>query len=798
MIDFDILNSYGSTNERLRELFTLRTNEDPAIDRESEEGKKRVRDHETRERFRKELRSRLQEHVSFSLSNHQLYSAVDLAWDSSPVSKETVPLMLYAQNKIDISSCSSKLKGLRCAEPYLYTDDKGEVTGIDLPKFFEVNINLIRSIITRRLAAQSNKYSNLYPFYKYESRSTGVVGKLRADVTSQIVDVICDQYDYRHHDVQVVRDTLLYGHSVDFPRCSWERDVQWKKDGDGFNDANGRMAVKSELVREGITWCNPHPSRVFWDNAYPLSSINSDTGCEYVGYWDVKRFGDIHNNPMFFNRDHVGYSTGYLGFFTGYADYFNQYYCTVKPPVQSAFINGPEQNDRLSNVGLYSGERHDESCMVYEYFRKIKPLEWGVGEYPFPVWVRFVVAGDDTVIFAEFMPSRPAAYCGFNENDSRLVNISLAHELMPFQDQLTNLFSQLLMTLKADNFKVMVVDVDYLSEEQLKSFRKQATGTNYYSKTHVIEVSRKRLQEMGLDAAEVVKLVETRPGEATNLIFKSILQLLSMVERLMILSPNEQGQPSPREISATETVEISNSTTSVYNFISDSIDEFRSAKKRIVYESFMCCGSKDVRVPVLNRYTSKAIKAAGFIVSDGELDVVQDYDARSPKRHTLSGWKGNLLHDYIFTSRDGAERTINSQAATTLVQLVSSLLVQPNIMEALGKEKFYEIINEIFRLSGTGVDLNLELKDGENDGFGVSQDAQVMQIIEQLVQQVQQSAQDTEQMKQILSQAIEELGAIKAAIPPLPPPPQPFGAGGQRLPQGVIDALSAAPVPERV
>ena len=221
MIDYEILKEAGTTNERLRQVLT---NKEP----ESKDGK-------IRQKIEDLVGSRISEHVTYSLRNHHLYSAVDLAWDSSPINKTTLPLVMYAQKRIDAKACIRELEKTSSTSgssigKYLKRDESGKVTDIDLPKFFEVNVNLVRSFVTRRLAAQVNKYNNLYPFFKYESRTTGQIGKLRADALSQRMDIMADQYDYRHFQTQAIRDMFLYGHSVAFPRASWEREVQWTKD----------------------------------------------------------------------------------------------------------------------------------------------------------------------------------------------------------------------------------------------------------------------------------------------------------------------------------------------------------------------------------------------------------------------------------------------------------------------------------------------------------------------------------------------------------------------------------------
>ena len=45
---------------------------------------------------------------------------------------------------------------------------------------------------------------------------------------------------------------------------------------------------------------------LFWDLSYPVQSLNTDTGCEFAGYWKVVSYGDILDNSVYWNRRSVG------------------------------------------------------------------------------------------------------------------------------------------------------------------------------------------------------------------------------------------------------------------------------------------------------------------------------------------------------------------------------------------------------------------------------------------------------------------------------------------------------------
>lgn len=762
MIDLEVLAQYGTTNAALRSLFVVEamTPEEArkATREEREANEKKLK---FKEQLEKQIEGVLNEAILYSVRNYTYYGVMDITWDTSAISKQTLPLLLYAQGKLDMSSCTSALRTLPNADVYLKKGADGAVTGIDLPKFLTVEYNLVRSFITRRVSAQSNKYSNLWPYYKYESRSTGMVGKIRSDALSQRVDIMADQFDYRHHDVQCMRGMMMYTQVVDFIRSAWETDKQicQRPAPEGFEPAPGApLDLEEQIVREGVCFVNPHPSRTFYDKAHPLSSLNHDNGCEFVGYWDVCRYKDIVNNPLYWRREKVSYSPPSAAIFTDYRQYFTQYfdYSTLTPPTAvNSSMDLPGQNDMKNQLGIYSADMENSAVFRSEFFRKLRPVDYGIGTYPYPVWIRFVVAGDNTVIYAELCPSRPAAVLSFNAADGRMVNLSFGHSLMSYQDQMNNLLNQMLLLCQQECVKIFQINTDFIKEKKhLDWLRAKLSGQNFASGALVVEVSLSELSDAGIDprAYKAIEVTETKVGQSMATILSGMAQLITLVEKLEAMSPAEQGQPAPREISATEVNEISSTTSSVYTFISDSIDEFIAAKKEIIYESILACAKSQVRLPVLNRYSEKSIKQAGFeVVPEENEDYPGDY-----KRRTIIGSHRKLQHSYIFTTRDGAERPVNTQAANTLVQLLAQVINIPSILQAMGKEKLYNVINEIFRLSGAGIDMNLELREGEDDSLGAdpleelkSQVDQLVPLIQQLAEQVKGNAQALSEQQQV-------------------------------------------------
>ena len=744
MVNLDILEKNGCTQARLREIFT------------STEGK----DFETRERFQDLIQSRIIEGIRFSTKHAKLYMSVDIAWDSMPINKATIPLLQYAQGKITVEQCQEDLTSVNAADQFCEYDDDGNLKNINTLRLYEVSVNLIRSYVTRRVAAQVNRFSNLYPYFKYEARSTKMEDKVRADVLSQRVEMMTDQFGYRHLWGQVIRQMFMYGHSIAFPETSWTEEVQWREDVD---PVTGEKETSSFCEMAGVKLRTPHPTRVVWDQSKPLHDLNINQGPEWIGYWDIIRYGDIKDNPSTWNSDEISFTNSLHSLYSDYAEFFNYYFSDNMsfPKTQDQY---PFHNERTQHVGVYSSEDEDKGMFVTNMCLKVNPKRDGLGDYPHDVWVKFTVASDETIIYAEYLPSLPAIYGGINENDDRMANISVAHEIMPFQDQLSNIMTKMLHDMKISMMKIFCIDQDALDDDVKEYIKDALAEDSFYAKPKALFYSGQKAADLGINNKDFITIVGAQKelSAGINQSIQAILQLLNLVERLLILSPQELGQPAPREISATEVAEISSTTNSIYSFISEGIDDMRSAAKKLFYEHLVSCSTDKFTVPISQRYTDQVITDAGF---QSQEEGVSEASARN-----VIGEPTNLIHEYLFTSRDGAERARDTQSAQVLSQTLQGLMQVEGVPQALGKERIFGFLNEIFRLSGAH---DLRLDTDEADQQAEIGEMQNEQFVAQLKEQWPQLIQAVQQLMQVSQQASPQQPSAPEGAPPMEPQQQP-------------------------
>jgi hypothetical protein len=726
MVNKDILRKFGCTQERLREIFTATEGED----------------FYTRQHFQDMIQSRILEGIRSCAEHAKLYMSVDMAWDSLPINKSTIPLLQYAQGKINLEQCHDKLQDIGMSDKFCEYDDEGELKNINALRLYEVSVNIIRSYVTRRVAAQASRFCNLFPYFKYEPRSTALADKLRADVLSQRVEMMAEQFGYRHQFEQIIRHMFMYGHSVAFPETSWTEDIQWRYTSD---DLTGADNLESFAEKAGVKFVTPHPTRVIRDISQPLHDVNNNQGPEWIGYWDIVRYGDINKNPATWNADKISFTNSLSSIYNTYADFFGYYFKddVTFPKIGDMFSF---KNERTAQTGLYAAEDEDKGMFVTQMYMRVNPKRDKLGDYPHDVWLKLTVASDETVLYAEYLPSLPAVYGGINENDDRMANISVAHEIMPYQDQLTNILNSMLEQMKMSMFKIFAIDQDALDDDVKEYIKNALADDSFYAKPKALFYSGQKAADLGINNNDFIRVVDVQKelSAGINQSIQAILQLLNLVERLLILSPQELGQPAPREISATEVAEIANTTNSIYSFISEGVDDMRCAMKKVIYEHLVSCSTDSFVVPIKGRYSEQIIRDAGF-------DVETSGDPMASKRNVI-GKPSNLIYEYLFSARDGAERARDTQSAQVLGQLLMQLLQVPDMAKALGRERIFNMFNEIFRMSGAH-DLKLETDEADeeqeltnvgNEQFLAQlreQWPQVLKMLEALVQKEAQAQQ---------------------------------------------------------
>lgn len=742
---------------------------------------KKPEDWEIRRRFEYRIRSRVINGIATGINNARPLQAVDMAWDAPPIQKETIPLLLWAQGKIKHGDlCAGLLRDLdpTTAQKFVRKGADQKMM-VNIPRICDISINLVRSYVTRRHAAIAALWDNLWPLLKYDPRGTDEIAMLRADALTQRVDIMADDYNYRHFLSQCDRDKLLYCNSLIFPRSAWDKKTSIRRKASNVEGANGVSdKFESYVTAEGVDCVNPHPSRWFWDLGAPLANVNTDNGPTYLGYWDIVPYGTIRK-ASYYNIDHVVASEAWIQLVQMQSWYFAQYFdpCVLAWPNLGACADPSLMNDRTGNIGLYTAEMADKGVLLTQYFEKINPKLEGIGDYDADVWIRLVAAGDGTIVGAEFLPSIPACYGAINANDNRVANASLASEMLPYQDMASNIVATMIEQVRRSFTQLWVFNKDLLDEKTIKELTANAQNQEWWIDPKVLVVSISEKAELlqaggGLNLNAIVAQITTKLENAVTDALRALGQLLALADRLVNSSPNELGQPNPREVSARETQEISTTIQSIYSFYNEGPREQRAAFKKLVFESLICCGSDNFTVPVLRRYQKKTIEAAGFkVVEPGENATDKTV---MPEMTRIMGSVQGLNFSYYFDSRDGAERALNTQGAQVLQQFIVGLIQIPGVGQKIGARRLFTMLNIVARMAGAPDEFQLQLDDGEAEAMpqdgaeGGAIPPQVQQAIQQLMQNMQQLATKDSQLEQAVAVVMQKLGLPMPQQPPAP------------------------------
>lgn len=726
---------------------------------------------ETRRWWERRLMGRIQQGLYRNAQNFNKWAAIDLAYSSTPIHPMTLPLMRVAQGYISLSDCEKQIGALsNDARDRLFEKDaEGKLTGVKAPQLVDVSHNLVHSLTTRRVAAIATEINQQYPLNEYNPFSNSQEGKLVGDVMTQLGEQMAGAYGYRHDAEESVRQASLYSQCVKFKANAWhvERQTLPKRPVTKPDSATGvgqppPVEYERQIVREGVVFTMPHPSRIYYDITRPVARLNYDTGPQFVGHWEVVRIGDLQDSPAYFNKEVVVFDPVLYRWFVSNYAYLSQYFPDrMVAPIPAGGDAGrlALTNDRVAQIGVNAMMRYDMSTTISYHCERIIPKDVGFGTYEDPVWIRFCVAGMNTVIFAEVLGSMPASINAYNTSDNLMVSPSFAMQVLPYQEQISNLLTQLLRIQYQGLVRIWTLNTHGMSKENVEALTHALQYPDYLSaKDIILSYDLAQLQARGQDPATVItKLqqvkIETR--EKVTEIFQSILQLLAIAERLLFFSPQELGQVSPRTITASEAKMVNTTTLGIRDFHLVGIKQQLDADKRIIHDSYMAFGSDDLEVPVAERYDPEVVKRAGFeIVSTGEDGLF-----------TIRGKKLGLLYNYTYTTRNTDDLPPDTAVIQGYAQIYEIISKDPQLQAIQNPQDKVDLVNMLFgEISNGAIKFKADpakMKALIANGDQQAQLAQALPAIQRALQAMQQQIQ---QVSTAQSQNKQSIAALAKAL----------------------------------
>jgi len=736
MVDIKELTKAGYTDEKLKAIFTMLP------------GKMKDK-HPKASDLLKTDQSRIDDGIARTLDRARDFWAIDRAYD---ISSEQITYS-YARGLIS-NGATSKQDVLRLAKDFNLDkmlvkrvnsegkflnfenrpcSESDAAQDIHLPTFFTIYVPIVASYLKARWAKLFND-RNTVPLYKLEPYVLSLNSKLKARMITSRLSRMSTDMGYPAVERQSIHNALLYGICINFPEQEWLKEEH-------------TIDGKKTITKSGVPFVIPHPARVFYDMTQPLSSLNSDSGVSYAGYWTTQRFKDVHDNKEFWNRDVIQVNTNGKNPWqesSQFRLYQELYPCAAKFPQFAA--NG-SKNDREDKAFHYNHSEHSDSAVnLTVMFRKLNPKDYELFDYDGPVWFRFVYAGN-TVVHVKPWAYCPAIVYQYDADGNRANPSGIGQELLPYQDHMGNLLSQYLLSIKKNLIRIVMHDSDIVSNESLKLVRNESE--NALRGLQFIPVDSRELRNMGVnDAREGLKALNF-PPQNTQEILSAVTALLSMVERALGFSPQEIGAAASHQQSATEVVTINNNTSQRLQLTGSYIDEAMNARAKMLYEATIMYDSDEVFVSVAD-VTDKGrdlLKEMGFkIVEDGEHTV------------GVSGSKSALILGNFGVFRDATTRTNEPAVAQLMSGFLDRILSNPAIVQVVGPKFIFDRLNEIAEFFQLPVDFRLpadikmqpDPKQIEADQKAqADQQQQFQQMVQQIAAQVSQ---------QVVAEAMAKMG----------------------------------------
>lgn len=760
---------------------------------------------EETDNFKKLCAQRIRDGVQWNITNARLWYAIDRAYDL-PFYQTTHTMMRglidgnrseeQILNKVKDFGLSHVLTDIPCGcttSPCNCAKKKkldvAVFTNILVPAVMSYHTAIVAKLFTAR---------DSYPAFQFSPVRTTLQNKLRADIITSRVQVTSDQYGYRSIKRQAIHASTLYGFALQFPQEAWHRERQLDEAG------------KERVVKEGIRYCIPPPSRTYYDMSHRPDTINSDSGCRFGGYWHTVRYGEVKSQPGIWNTDRITYGTTDWTMTSGWRTYTELFPCAMSFPDIANVNTGVGDLDRESQLYRYNTGKDDQAVTLSEHFAKFAPKDHGLGAYDYPVWHRVMMANDTTVLYVEPLCYSPITYYGYDADGNRNLPCGLALQILPYQDMLGNYFTQMLISIKNNLKNCVFYNQEMVSEEDIKRLRN--LGDKWVMETHFLGASKREwghMQNTAQDAFWQVKFPQHNIVEIAT----AVRMLLDMLDRTLGFPSQQIGQAASHEQTAEELRVIGANTGSREAYTGGFIDDGFAAWGKQQYYAHMAYSDDTIaaEIPIVDEQTKKAILDLGFTIEEPGVD--------GKSKAGISGPKSKLVMDGLITLHSPASKA-GSDIANQLVAITQALIGNPVLFDAIGVQQAVGWFNQIAIHAGLPSDFKIQVRTdykgaeeqkkevekqladfaskaaeqmvtaGLNE-FTKTLKSEVLDPLAEAIKQMQDALKASMEKDVAQDQAIAELGeAVKKIVETItqPPPPMP-------PPQPQIPIINDAPIP---
>jgi hypothetical protein len=734
MVDLEVLKAHGLDAEGLKKKFNL----------------PREKRSDLVNRLIDRIVARCRAGRDLNLERSNVYYALDAAWDVA--FNQITPTML--QTMVDKEATSEEVTRIlqsagvdpnSCIREVPDPKTPGKtIKQIDPPAFFKITVPLCMAYVKIRWAKLVNDRKQV-PFLKYDPVISDELSRIRCALITESIEEQGRMYGYFDTFKQAIFQSLHFADQLMFPIEEWHSESQWVEKKSPFvaeegteEKKVGQSTFKRAIVKEGIRYHLPHISRSYRDQSFPVFTLNTDTGCSFAGYWKVTTWGNVAAVKGYYNLESVGYDNFYA-WFSGKKSH--SYWtnslkgCAINFPGMTDADNSTSRHDSEKQISRwYSNNMADRPIVITEHYEKVIPKDEGLGDYDCPVWIRFVMAADDTVIYAAPVGYDPAVlWWGYDFVHGRTHNASMTLEVLPFQDQFSNLLAQNLLTVRQNLTNLTFIDEEIIPEKEIQKL--ENLGEKWWRSVNILrirftEALRRKVGSGQIgDPLKNAVIAHKFPYANTAEITVTMRLILDILERVLVMSAQEVGQSASHEQTREEVRQISANTSVRVQFTNTGIDSTIDAWKRQLYNAKMAHGRMSfyAQVPTEQPLSEEEMKQLGFTVKG-------PYNEKNKSQGIKADNGTALLYESFASDRDGQNRMNEMESARIMLELFEKVMANPITATAIGPDQAIKMVNQIGRFMGFPRDFKFE-----NTGQTQSMQEQMGQGLQELKQYVDQT-----------------------------------------------------------
>ena len=504
------------------------------------------------------ISQRIHQGAEQNLTDYRTFWAIDLAHET-PFAQTTPTLVQNLLNRnLTAQGVMNELEAYGLSEKDLFLEvevEGGVKKVLNPPVLINTFLPIVRAYHTVKTAQLFNE-RDTSPLFRYKPAKNTDANRVKCEIVTDVCDMTSQWYGYWEYLKQAISQMNKYGVMLAFPMEEWHYEEQV---------IDGRAVVQ----KEGLRYNMPHPTRMGYDLNHPLPTINTDTGCEYAYHWDLKRYGDILDNRMYWNRTAITYGTNWMDR-PAYRHYFNEVYpCTMKFPTP-----GGAGMNREDKAAFYGTSERDTAVFLTEFFWKLVPSRWRLGDYKYPVWHRFTVASDSTILWAAPCAYNPIWFMGYDFDPQAGTPSSFSLETMPWQDHLGNILVQMVLTAKQNLENVIFYDKLLVNKKDIDAI--SAQGNKRYVSRVYLPYDSEKVRRAGLDPQAAFFTPQLQYRNIVEL--QSMLSTaLNLMERTLGLTAQETGGAASHYQGKEEILAVKSSGENRKRFTASGVDSVRHA-----------------------------------------------------------------------------------------------------------------------------------------------------------------------------------------------------------------------------